>query len=239
MRRALVLLSLAACDNSGDLSPPPGPGVGDDGCTAPPAAATGRATYYAADGRGNCSFDATPHDLYVAAINGTDYGVAAWCGGCVEVTGPTGTVIVRIVDSCGGCARGDLDLSERAFAEISPLSAGRVPIRWRGVACDVTGPVRYRFKEGSNPFWTAIQVRDHRYPIADLAARPDGSDAAWRSIARVDYNYFVTSAGLGSGPYELRLRDTRGHERIDRGIELGDGEVRTGSDQLPLCADDP
>ncbi len=67
-------------------------------------------------------------------MNGSQY-KKSWCGQCVVVTGPMGTVKVRIVDLCPGCAFGGLDLSRQAFEAIAPLSAGRVKISWYAVAC--------------------------------------------------------------------------------------------------------
>ncbi len=168
----------------------------------------------------------------VAAINASDYATAAWCGACVAVTGPAGTVTVRVVDKCPGCDPGDLDLSSEAFAKISPLSAGRVAIRWQEVACDVQGPLGYHFKDGSNAFWTAIQIRNHRYPIAKVEA---GTAGALETIARVDYNYFIDTSGLGAGPYSIRVTDTRGHVVEDSAIALGDDVTRTGTAQMPVC----
>jgi expansin len=95
---------------------------------------SGEATYYAADGTGSCGFKASPNDLNVAAMNKSQY-AKSWCGQCVLVTGPKGSVKVRIVDLCPGCAHGDLDLSEEAFTSIAALSAGRVKITWHVVAC--------------------------------------------------------------------------------------------------------
>jgi expansin (peptidoglycan-binding protein) len=95
---------------------------------------SGQATYYDADGTGSCGFKATPSDLDVAAMNGSQY-KKSWCGQCVLVTGPSGMVKVRIVDLCPGCAVGGLDLSKQAFEAIAPLSAGRVKITWHAVSC--------------------------------------------------------------------------------------------------------
>jgi expansin (peptidoglycan-binding protein) len=103
---------------------------------------TGEGTYYNADGTGNCSFDPSPEDLMVAAMNHADYDNAALCGAFIEVIGPKGRVVVRIVDRCPECARGDVDMSPQAFARIADLSAGRVPIRWRIVSLALTGPIR-------------------------------------------------------------------------------------------------
>lgn len=192
----------------------------------------GQATYYAADGTGNCSFAADPTKM-VAAINAPDYATAAWCGACLEVTGPSGMVVVRVVDKCPGCAHGDLDLSREAFERISPLSAGRVAITWREVACEVTGPVSYQFKDGSSQYWTGIQIRNHRYPIAMLEARD--ANGAYQAIDRLDYNYFVDTDGLGAGPYTLRVTDTRGQAIEDTNIAVGDNVARTGAAQFPAC----
>lgn len=232
MFRALSLLvALAGCGACDDEKPPDDAALAQ--CLAARAPATGEATYYAADGTGNCSFDADSTRM-VAAINGGDYANAAWCGACLEVTGPSGSVVVRVVDQCPGCARGDLDLSREAFERISPLSAGRVPITWREVACEVTGPITYRFKDGSSQFWTGIQIRNHRYPIAKLEARdPSG---AYQAITRLDYNYFVDTDGLGPGPYTLRVTDTRGQSIEDTNIAVGDDVTRAGAAQLPACA---
>lgn len=227
MRRVL-LLALLGC-GADDPADPNQPG-GD--CTAAPAEASGEGTFYAADGSGNCSFDASPGDLMVAAMNAVDYGTADWCGACVEVTGPMGTITVRVVDQCPECARGDLDLSREAFERIAPLSAGRVPITWHEVACDVSGPLAYHFKDGANAFWTAIQVRNHRYPIATLEALVDG---AYRELPRLEYNYFVEEAGLGDGPYTLRVTDTHGQIVEDSGIALGDDVTRAGASQFAVC----
>ena len=169
----------------------------------------------------------------VAAMNGTDYKGAAWCGSCVAVSGPNGEVVVRIVDSCPGCAEGDLDLSKEAFAKIAPLVAGRVDITWRPAPCDVTGPIAYHFKDGSNAFWTGIQIRNHRYAISSLEVRD--AAGAYTKIGRTDYNYFVQTKGLGAGPYTLRVTDTRANVVEDSSIALGDSVSREGAAQFPMC----
>jgi expansin (peptidoglycan-binding protein) len=101
---------------------------------APAHVFVGEATWYATDGRGACRFPPNPADPNVVAIN-----KAQWpkipCGQCLLVTGPNGTVKVRVVDVCPGCARGDLDLSAQAFAAIASPDLGRVKVRWYVSAC--------------------------------------------------------------------------------------------------------
>jgi expansin (peptidoglycan-binding protein) len=215
------VLLLAACSSSN-----PDPLAT---CQSVPAEESGQGTYYAADGTGNCGFDASPNDLMVAAMNAADYATARWCGACLDVVGPMGEIVVRVVDQCPGCAHGDLDLSQEAFAMLSPLSAGRIPITWQETSCDVTGPVAYRFKEGTNQYWAAIQVRNHRYAITSL-------EVNGAAVARVDYNYFVAPTGLGAGPFAVKITDDRGQQLTDTGIALGDGVIRSGAAQFAQCS---
>lgn len=94
---------------------------------------SGEATYYNAEGLGACGVP-FPSDYLVAAINDEQYSKAN-CGRCVSVTGPKGTVIVRILDKCPGCDSGDLDLSTTAFTKIADKQDGRVDITWHFVEC--------------------------------------------------------------------------------------------------------
>lgn len=172
----------------------------------------GIATYYDATGAGNCSFDATPNDLDVAAMNATEYAGSAVCGECVAITGPKGAVTVRIVDSCPGCGVGHLDLSQVAFAKIADVSAGRVPITWQVVSCNVSGPVAYHYKDGTSQYWTAIQVRNHRLPIKQLELKKNGN---YVDVPRESYNYFVASGGAGTGSVTVRITSVDGQQIED------------------------
>ena len=103
---------------------------------------------------------------------------------------------------------------------------------WHEVACNVSGPIAYHFKDGANAYWTAIQIRNHRWPIAKVEAMVG---SAYQPIDRLDYNYFVDTSGLGAGPYQLRVTDTRGHVVEDSGVALGADVTRTGTRQFPSC----
>jgi expansin (peptidoglycan-binding protein) len=209
-------------------------------CLPSTAPRTGKATYYDATGSGSCSFPtfAPGDDRMVVALNGPDWSRAAWCGGCLAVDGPAGSVVVRVVDKCPGCASGDLDLSREAFAAIADPRRGRVPVTWREAPCPGDGPIRYRIKERSNAWWLGIQVENHRYPIAKLEAMTEGG--AWRELGRGEYNYFTASGErrLGAGPFTLRVTDTRGHALVDEGVALAAGAVVAGAAQFPRCAGD-
>jgi len=193
----------------------------------------GEATYYDfADGTGNCSFNAST-DLMIGAMNHTDYADSAACGACVRIDGPLGGVDVRIVDRCPECPAGDIDLSPEAFGEIAEIASGRVPISWRWIDCSVDGPIRYRFKEGSNEWWTAVQIRNHRRPIAHLEYRTASGDYA--TVARESYNYFVAADGMGPGPYAFIVSDVYGAELQDENIAHTEGSEVDGAGQFPAC----
>lgn len=192
---------------------------------------TGVASYYDADGSGSCMFGPSPDDLLVAAMNEVDYGLASYCGAYVAVTGPKGQVIVRIVDMCPGCRLGLLDLSPQAFVQIGDLSQGRVPITWQVISPEVEGPIAYHFKDGSNPWWTAVQIRNHRNPIAKFEYLNDAGD--WIIVPRVQYNYFVESYGMGSGPFTFRVTDAYGNLLTDSGIPHSQNGTVSGTGQFP------
>lgn len=219
----------AGAMEAGEASPDPVGGV----CDA--SIHTGEGTYYGADGSGNCSFAASPGDPLVAAMNDADYAAAAVCGACVEVEGPDATITVRIVDRCPGCAPGDIDLSEGAFPMIAAKELGRVPISWRVVSCPVDGPIVYHFKEGSNQWWTAVQVRNHRNPIATFEYKT--TDGAWKPVDRVDYNFFIDTSGMGTGPYSFRVTDTEGNVLEDHDIPFVEAGDSPGAAQFAACGE--
>jgi expansin len=203
-------------------------------CGDAPPVHHGEATYYTfANGAGNCGFDSTPNDLMVGAMNHVDYAGSYICGSCVEITGPQNDIIdIRIVDQCPECPQGNIDLSPLAFSKIADLKLGRVSISWHLIPCNVSGPILYHFKDGSNQWWTAIQMRNHRYPIANFEYRTNGS---FVTVPRLDYNYFVQASGMGPGPYTFRVTDLYGHVLVDSGVPAATNSSVPGSSQFPLC----
>lgn len=193
---------------------------------------TGIATYYSANGDGACMFGPSPGDLMVAAMNAVEYDHSAYCGATVLVNGPKGSIVVRIVDLCPECQAGHLDLSQEAFAKIADLPLGRVAITWQVISPAMSGPIAYHFKDGSNPWWTAVQVRNHRSPIAKLEFL--NKSGIWVSVPRTDYNYFVESSGMGTGPFTFRVTDRYGNVLTDTNIPHIENGTVNGNGQFPL-----
>jgi expansin (peptidoglycan-binding protein) len=188
----------------------------------------GEGTFYGGGSFGNCGFDQNVGVLY-AAMNQADYQNARACGGYVRVTGPDGTVTVQIVDRCPECAPGDVDLSPEAFDRIADPVDGRVPISWTYVSGPDASPVQYKVKDGANQWWFAIQPRRHRNVVTKLEVQVNGQ---WVAIQRLNYNYFVADAGLGPGPFTIRLTDVHGQTLVHPGIALAPGAVQTASSQF-------
>ena len=229
---ASLALMLWGCSEASVAVKEPPP---DGTCVDTTVQRAGEATFYTfADGGGNCLFDPTPADLMVGAMNESDYDSSGICGACALVNGPEGQIRIRIVDRCPECRSGDIDLSRQAFALIADTALGRVPITWHETSCEVTGPIVFHYKAESSQWWTAVQVRNHRYTIASLEAL--GADGAYHRLARAQYNYFIAPGGLGPGPYAFRITDTRGHAIIEAGIAHHAGGDSAGSGQFPRCA---
>jgi len=203
-------------------------------CADAPLIHAGEATYYTfASGAGSCMFDATPNDLMIGAMNRTDYEGSKVCGECVSLTGPKGTIVIRIVDLCPECPKGNVDLSPSAFAAIGDINLGHVPITWHLIPCGVDGPIVYHFKDGSNPWWTAVQVRNHRNPVFSLEyLTPQGT---FKQVNRLDYNYFVEPSGMGAGPYTFRVTDVYGHVLVDSSIVHVENGSVPGHGQFSSC----
>lgn len=195
----------------------------------------GDATYYfeAGNGSGACGFGVA--NRLTAAINGADFAGSRACGACLLVTNPATklSVEVRVDDVCPDCAKGDVDLAPAAFAQIADPALGRVPVRWVYTACP-PAKLSIAFHPSASRWWTALQVRDHRYPVAALAWRRSGSTDAFVALPRERFNYFVANTGMGDGPFDLRLRDVYGQTVVARGVPLSVGAPVLTKVQFPF-----
>ncbi|MCB9445926.1 MAG: hypothetical protein H6669_16995 [Ardenticatenaceae bacterium] len=192
---------------------------------------SGDGTYYwEANGDGNCMFGPSPDDLMVAAVNHVQYDNAALCGAYAAVTGPKGSVLVRIVDQCPECPYGDLDFSPEAFAKIADLYLGRVPITWQLVSPVLATPIVYHFRDVSHQYWASVQIRNHRNPIMRFEYL--NSSGVFQEVTRTSYNQYEMN-GLGFGPFTFRVTDIFGNIITDSGIFLAPGRDVASHAQFP------
>ncbi|MFF8972289.1 expansin EXLX1 family cellulose-binding protein [Streptomyces sp. NPDC014995] len=174
-------------------------------------------SYDAGDGDGACSFGPSD-DLMIAAMNTADYETSKACGAHVLVRADNGaSVTVRITNECPApCAPGQLDLSTQAFAKLADLSAGRIAITWSLLSPSTSDTVSIRYKTGSSRYWCGIQALGHRNPLARLEVR---TSSGWASLARTEYNYFLSEQGTGCGG-AIRITDIHGERLTIDGIAL-------------------
>ncbi|CEP08967.1 hypothetical protein [Parasitella parasitica] len=93
---------------------------------------SGDATYYSV-GLGSCG-DTNSDSELVAALSEDLMGTGAdgsYCGKSITLKSKSGkSVTVKVVDSCPGCGKGDVDLSPTAFKKLGSLDTGVIPITW-------------------------------------------------------------------------------------------------------------
>jgi expansin (peptidoglycan-binding protein) len=202
--------------------------VAGTGATAA-AHASGEATHYVlTPGDGNCSYPGLPDGGLFVALSPGEYAGSAACGSYVEVTGPDGSVTAEVADQCPPCQAGHVDLSEQAFQRIAPLSAGEVPVTYHTIVDPpLPGPLSVLVKTGSNPYYLAL------LPIGAGNARASVQVSSpahgWQQLARTSYGYWLAAAGLGAGPFTVRLTDSAGHQATLTGITLSPGVVQPTS----------
>jgi expansin len=188
----------------------------------------GEGTFYAAGPLGACG---RPQPTLHTAVSPADFSGSSLCGAYLEVSrAGKAPIVVEVTNLCPECPPGNLDLSPSAYDRLGARVAGRIPISWRIVGGPVSGPISIQIKDGSNPYWVAIQVRNHRYPIKSVEAK---RGARWLRLSRTDYGYFLAPNGLGPGPFSLRISDTRGHGIVEAGVGLAPGTAVAGRSQFP------
>ncbi|WP_045878606.1 expansin EXLX1 family cellulose-binding protein [Pseudofrankia sp. DC12] len=195
----------------------------------PGAVYSGRATEHdAGSGDGNCLLGSSDSAMQVVAMNEVDYDNARSCGAYLEVTGPGGSTVVKVVDRCPECPAGALDLSQQAFDRIAGGAQGGLDkVTWRLVSPADIGPLEFQVKKESSQWWVSLQVRNHRNPVVSLEIQRGGQ---WVAVERQMYNYFE-SEGFGAGPFTVRVTDLYG-QQIVATVNLTPGAVQTTNTQF-------
>jgi expansin len=199
---------------------------------------SGIATHYVLTGLPNCSYSSPPAADFFVALSPSEYDGAAACGGYMTVTGPDGSVTVQVIDQCPDCATGHIDLSEPAFAELAPLSAGLINVRYQYLADPpLPGPITMEVKSGSSQYWLALLADNTGNPLASVQV--ESASGGWISLARADYNYWIAQSGAGAGPFTVLLTDTEGHQVTVHDVALDAGAVQSTGVYMYGAGSDP
>ena len=209
------------CESVCNAATPVYPQPTDDGTL-------GNVTMYttSASSGGACLYGATKV-MYFAAINVNQVpgdGKGQWqegriCGQCVEATALTSQgpkqVVVRIMDRCPDESCG-IDLGGSAPAAVMLDGFGRYQGAWRLISCaghpEVFDGVPSLFvKEGSNPYWAAIQVRNPMTAVAAIDWQKQGDLSMKGSLALASpsiENYYTVPVEVlqASAMFDLTVR---------------------------------
>jgi hypothetical protein len=198
-------------------------------------------TGYDKNGEGDCRL---PTPAYYATVSNRLYESAQACGRCVHVMNRTtgvsidALVAARCPDGSESWCRSesdDVSLDTAAFEILGGTQDEPLETDWYYIPCEGGDyeTVTYRFEGGANPFWFALQIRNHRNPVAAVEIQ---QESGWVSAARQDYNYWVIEQGCGEGPFTVKVTDIFGNELIDDGIPLTVNQDIDGAAQFPACA---
>jgi expansin (peptidoglycan-binding protein) len=208
----------------------------------------GRITYYEQSGNGACDIPQNEWPEYTAALDENHFLGGMACGATVRITNRDKAIVVMIVDLCPVAGNeqwcsGDLthfDLGgEAAFGQLEPPLSGvkEVEFQWLPAPVGDT-PVKLRFKDGINPWWVAIEVLNHRYPIARLEIK-NPQTGSWLTGDRTQpgmWNYFqfdFTGNGL-QAPFDIRITDQYGQIILESAPVVQEKYQWTGKNQFPL-----
>ncbi len=216
--------------------------------------AFGNVTSYSTDPSttGACEYGATSI-LYYAAMSANvapGDGKGQWqdgriCGDCAEVTvvtseGPK-SVLVRIMDECPDDDCG-IDLGGSAGAAIMVDGVGSYQGEWQFVSCaghpEVSdGPPALYVKDGSNAYYSLVQVRNPNAATTSIQWQDTANTASTGTLdypgSSVAANYFQVPASLlqGSSTYTLTFLFSDGSRST---VEVTSAQLGVAMASYPL-----
>ncbi|ORZ03959.1 RlpA-like double-psi beta-barrel-protein domain-containing protein-containing protein [Syncephalastrum racemosum] len=101
----------------------------------------GQATWFVPETEGGVYGACGPKEnsnSMIVALNGKQYGnmnaKSKWCNKKIRVSGPKGSVTVKVNDACPGCKKNSLDLTPKVFKKVvGDLDIGVAKITWHAV----------------------------------------------------------------------------------------------------------
>ncbi|ORX55930.1 hypothetical protein BCR36DRAFT_174203 [Piromyces finnis] len=176
--------------------------------------------------------EAYTKDMMFAAMNLPQYNISAGCGSCLilaQADKPERVIRVRVVDRCGECPKGDIDLSNTAWKALTgDFIPGRVKIIWSIVPCTETwydypplveegSPIKLKWKMASSVYWGGIQAFNTRYPVTSIE-RWDGND--WVHLKRDDMFHYMWEGTIPNTPMKVRVTQGDGVVVVVDGLTI-------------------
>ena len=174
---------------------------------------------------GACNYGQTQLQYYAAihvhvSASSSDF-LGPWnnghaCGGCLRVRTRTAAgwkeTIVRITDRCADEFCG-VDLGGAPAAAVMPMGPGRYEGEWAWISCEehpelFDGPTAIYVKDGTNPYWSVIQVRNPLSRVTGISVANAGeSEFTSLSWAIEAENFYSVPANIlqDDSPYTIRI----------------------------------
>ncbi|OWZ03900.1 hypothetical protein PHMEG_00024289 [Phytophthora megakarya] len=185
----------------------------------------------AAVGNGNCAFMSawSQASTNYVAVNQAQWDGLKHCGQCIEATcidskckDNKTSVTLQVVDRCPECKYGDLDMSPGALTKIVGYNPGRIKIGWKYVDCPNPGTVKVCLKQGSNPYWIAIQPTNTRIAVKGLSI-----------------NGMTGTLLDGAYYYYIQSKDKVAYDKIKVDVTSVNGDIVSGTYSMKIgeCVD--
>ena len=207
----------------------------------------GRITWYAQSNFVACEIPQSEWPQYTAALSEKHFQDGLACGATARLKNGDKEIEVMIVDLCPvqgneqWCS-GDLthfDLGNTStFSQLEEVSKGVTELQFKWIPTPVGDkPIKLRLKDGINAYWVAIQVINHRYPIAKLEVK-DPKTEEWKTGNKLNgmWNYWqfsFTGSGLTT-PYQIRITDQYGQVIEETGNSVEEKYMWEGMHQFPV-----
>jgi hypothetical protein len=151
---------------------------------------------------------------YIAGVSNELSGGGSICDACMKIETAQGeSIVARIVTYGVEQAPGDIDVSPSVFAAISHDEYPRSMV-WSLVACPKGGSILLEYKGDSNPFWTALWVRNATIPIERVTVSRGTSQDEQELWVASDGSR-VLDSGFGEGAFTVTLTSVLG-EKIEK-----------------------
>lgn len=184
-----------------------------------------------------CSFDSAAIKSFSVAVDTQTFMGSDSCGACVLLQTSAGSLTAHIVglvgSSPGASATFAIDPAGMAILVPGASSAYYYGVTWGFTACPGTAAIAFTFQAGSNPAYSAIMVRNAKYPVVK-AEYLVGS--TFVPLEPTNYNFWVAPLGMGVGPFTIRLTDMYGHVVVQTGVSLTPQLTFQGTVQFPSCS---
>jgi len=140
--------------------------------------------------------------VHFAAFPLGEFAAGAYCGMCVEVSYDGYSIVATVVDACGSCNAGHIDLSLSAAEALGMTGWNGNPktgVTWRAVGCPATGEIVATFNGG---YQGQVYFQNVAFPIASAVAA--GRTATMNNAF---WDFGVVVAGE-----QVTLTDVVGHQ---------------------------